>query len=160
MGDAPLPQYLLYLRPAGGEKRPHKAAPPGRNAGKPPKAGTPDQMEQHSLQIVVGVVGGGDTGRAQTPGAFLKKGIAHGAGGLLDSLVSRFGLGGHISFSKHAGNADAFTPIGYKSGVSLCLLTPKMVVIVSGNKLERPGFSKLQKKCQKTHRIRAPRESA
>ena len=64
MGQPVLLQIVLDLGPTGLQQGPDDPAPYRRDAAQALRPGAPQQVQQHRLRLILGVVGGGDIRRA------------------------------------------------------------------------------------------------
>ena len=64
MGEAAGGGVVRQLRPGDAQERPEDVLPLRRDARQPPGAGAPQEVQQHGLGAIVGVVGGQDGGAA------------------------------------------------------------------------------------------------
>ena len=140
MGDAVLGQVGEHLRPGAGEQGAHDPVAAGRDAGQPMQPGAPHQMEQQGLQIVVGVMGGGDARTVQSLGALAEKIIAQLPGGLLHTQAAALSLRVHISLAHHEKDVARCAPLGHKGRVPVGFRAPQVVVEVGGRNGKAAGL--------------------
>ena len=97
VGKLVLLQILQNFLPAHAEHRPQVLLPPGRDAPQPFEAGSPEQVQQKGLRLIIGGVGRGDKARQR-----IEKIIAAASGCLLDAFPGLPAAGRHIG----AGNGE------------------------------------------------------
>ena len=132
VGEGMLPQVGQDLGPGGGEKGPDQLPPPGADTSEALEAAAPDEVEEHGLHVVVGVVGGGDEASPQLFRRLFQKVIAQGPGGLLDTGPTALGLSGDISGAHHAGHLPLPAQLFHKGGVPVGLRPPETVIEMGG----------------------------
>ena len=150
MGDALQGQPVQQLRPGHPQKRPDDPAPLGGNAAQAPGACAPDQVQEHRLRVVVGVVGRGD----QLRGRPLQEGVAQVPGRGFQALAGCGGVGSGVPPAHRQGN----TPVGAEASaeclVPVRLRAPKAVVEVGGRQPQPQGIGAGAQQGQQGHGIR------
>ena len=168
MGQSVEAQIFLHLGPCGGEHGADQPLPHRADAGQPPQAAAPEQVEQDGLSIVIRGVGGGDQGSAQLCRGLPEEGVTHLPGGLLQASSQLSGLGSHVApahiegdtgqlMSVHLGGAaplgdeaadECFVPPGF--------LPPQLMVVVGGSQTEPHPLPEQVQPVQEIHRVRPP----
>ena len=118
------------------------------------EAGAAGQVEQQGLQIVVGVVGGGDAVTAQLRRRPAEKFVPELPPRLLHPQAPAFGLGVHLSPLHHAGDAPAGAPVGDEGGIGVGRLPPHAVVVVGGAHPEAPLLRPGVEQVEQAHGVR------
>ena len=77
----------------------------------PCRTRAPDEVQEHGLGVVPGVVGGADGEKAPVPGGFFQEGVACLPGRLLPGEPPVPGQGGHVPLPQEKGDAPALAPV-------------------------------------------------
>ena len=153
MGEGMGGQIGLHFHPSSGQKGPDEPPPPGADAGEPLEAAPPDEVEEHSLHVVVGGVGGGDAAGPHRFGGPLQKVIAQGPGGLLDAGAPAPGLGGHVPLPHHTGDLPVPAQVPDEGGVPVGLRPPEPVVEVGGGEGKALLLRPAPEPVEEAHRV-------
>ena len=141
-------QKFQNFRARGKQQRPHNAAAHRRNAAKPAQTRAAQQMQQHRLGIVVGVVGGGDA----VAGQRVKKCVAQAARRFLYA-------GGPICFRRGRaevqGNTVLFTEFPHKACVPFGLRAAQAMVEMRSLDLDAQRPPQRPEAPQQRHGVRA-----
>ena len=97
---------------------------------------------EHSLDVVVGGVAGGDGARALALGGKGEELVAQSAGRLLDPHPHLPGGEGNVALAGHAGHLEAFAQVGHEFAVT-ARLVPQVVIEVGGDDLETLRFAQV-----------------
>ena len=113
-------QVCLDVFPGRFQQGADDAPPHRRNARQPLHARTPDQVQQHRLRLVGGMVGGGNALSAQAVRCAAEKVVPGHASGLLQADTPLPGQGGHVRPLHRQGNVQLPAQLPDKGHVPAC----------------------------------------
>ena len=155
MGDVAAAEVVLHLLPGHLQHGADEHPLPGLNAPQALEARASDEVHEHRLRLVPGVVSGGNEGVTLPPGGVVEKGIAQGPGGLLHPLPPLGGSGGHVPVAHMKGDLVAFTPRADKVLLPVGGLADA-VVEVGGPHLVAALLCPVQEAAEQIHGVRSP----
>ena len=148
MGDLILFGIVRQHLPGDPQKRPADIPPHLGDPGKAGGPGAPDQIQQHGLGVVVGVMGGEDGRKALPPSGLFQESIAQLPGSLLQRKVRRLHQRPGISRSGKAGDPPGGAPVFHKPLVPVRKLAPQAVIEMGGRSRKAvgptPGIQEMQ----------------